>query len=1066
MTHPELAKVLRETRAEDALREQAELALLRTIAPSEGDADVSTRLRLVRLGLMYESQALDATSEGPETNNAKGLFVTAFRSWASLASMSDRQQVVAVVERELADPQLSGELLLALHLAVCGTLASRPSEVRLALKQFDLKVPNAPVSWERHVASHIARSLVLLTRKANGWADVERASLSVQTLRAMQQDFEAQWLNGQGQLSGQQQAALRLVALYHLAQVVTLLAEYLTSGAGGSDLLESQIDRHCEQARKATVAARSAQGLHFVNLVKAGALALSTNSIWHHAAGLGRDAQAFVAHLMARGRERPLFELWPAQQKALGSRLLDPYPRAILVEMPTSAGKTLLAKFSIIQTHALATGTIVYVVPTRALVNQVTMDLRADLGPLGFGVEQAVPAFELDPSEEKLLGVVPDVLVTTPEKLDLLIRKDHPATKEIAMVVADEAHCIGDGTRGARLELLLGMVKRERPQARFLLLSPFVPGSNELLTWLGGNRTVPPIRVDWRPSRRIVGALYASGRRPSRCLAFETLAAADNVDVGPGRVVKLGSLPPDDNGRTLKVLVRESVNALRSRGGILILCKGPGSAVTRANELARHAPKAEPTPELSAVIHYVTAELGDETSLAHCLAHGVAYHHAGLSHEARALIEGLIRRGQVSVICGTTTLAQGVNFPISTVLVETLKKGDEALSYADFWNIAGRALMDSTGLVVFPTPSPERRAAIEAFLRSEAHEVASQLANIVDKLESIGEEFSLRTVTNVPELSGFLQFLAHAMRIAGSEGHAASIDDVEELLRASLLYHQAKRHHGEAALQRLVQLCRAYLAQVRRLPSGTLSLADTTGFATPSVLALLARTRETPGLRSAAEWSPSSLFGSDIEPLARRIDAIANLPEITLGNEEGGPFNSKRVAAILRDWVSGASLSSMAERYRLPDDESTPEKRVAKFSTYLFSRLTGRASWGLGALESVCLAGQDPTEIQDAAHVPSMVFFGVREREAIWMRMVGVPRPIASKLGGVWKGQGRNEPASFDELRGWISGLKDSDWSRALPKGSRLSVQDMRAIWSEIGGSARAHRGTRTPENR
>ena len=36
------------------------------------------------------------------------------------------------------------------------------------------------------------------------------------------------------------------------------------------------------------------------------------------------------------------------------------------------------------------------------------------------------------------------------------------------------------------------------------------------------------------------------------------------------------------------------------------------------------------------------------------------------------------------MICGTTTLGAGVNYPITTVIVETLKKGTEDLTYSDF----------------------------------------------------------------------------------------------------------------------------------------------------------------------------------------------------------------------------------------------------------------------------------------------------------------------------------------------------------------------------------------------
>lgn len=66
---------------------------------------------------------------------------------------------------------------------------------------------------------------------------------------------------------------------------------------------------------------------------------------------------------------------------------------------------------------------IVYIVPSRALVNQVYYDLKSDLGDLNISVEKTSSAIEIDPTENEFLACDKiDILVSTPEKLDLLIR--------------------------------------------------------------------------------------------------------------------------------------------------------------------------------------------------------------------------------------------------------------------------------------------------------------------------------------------------------------------------------------------------------------------------------------------------------------------------------------------------------------------------------------------------------------------------------------------------------------------------------------------------------------------
>lgn len=727
--------------------------------------------------------------------------------------------------------------------------------------------------------------------------------------------------------------------------------------------------------------------------------------------------------------------------------------------MPTSAGKTLLAKFTIVQTKALnPNGTIAYVVPTRVLVNQVTLDLRADFRDLNLSVEQAVPAFELDPTEEKLLNDPPDVLVTTPEKLDLLVRRDHPATRNLALIIADEAHNIRDLTRGPRLELLLGTIKRDRAGARFLLLSPFLPNDDELVRWLGDDRYLPPISINWRPGRRIVGAVSLERqKRNTYQLIFETLNAAHNTDVDPGIKIPLNQSPRVTVTNSISSLTRATILSMIDRGAVLVYCRTRSDATKRALEVANLLPQIQHTQDLIAVCKYIDAEMGYSSTLVQCLRHGVAYHHAGLSHEVRWLIEDLIRRGVVNVICGTTTLAQGVNFPIRTVIVETLKKGRADLTYQDFWNIAGRAgrtLVDTFGLVAFPTPNNDHRVKYERFLASEAQEISSQLIALIEQADNLAGKFDLQTMRDYPQLSTLFQFLAHAMRVSGSNNIA---DEVEDLLRASLVFYQAQRK-GNDYVQQLLRICRLYLNQIkgRREILSVLPLADKTGFATPSVMILLQRKSKNQELSTVSNWHPERLFGDDLRPLRERIEAIAELPEIQLGRGERRPFSAHKIAEILRDWVRGESLYQLAEKHSIPkraaNNEDNPEDLLAEFSTYLFSKLLGLASWGIGALESVCLVGKEQDQEDEIGYIPSMIYFGVRHKEAVWLRMVGVPRVFANDLAQLWKQNKKTAPVSYDEIRSWIASLDSAAWERVIPSQSALNPDDMKVLWEKFTG--------------
>lgn len=1062
MATPSLDDILRELKVSESISRATDDALANAVAYTPMDTSRMPSGQLPRLGYVFEVKVIESYKAfvARRVEGARQAFTesasTAFACWTALATVksTSRTEVSAEGTKALSDEaeaiDISSHTLFAFHLAAAGLLAGRSPEARLELRRFTLT--SAPPGWGELVAEQVLQAFVLLIRKQGGWSDIDQALERIAYLRGMQPQLESAWLDG-SPTQEQPHLASILVGYYHLAQMITLVGRFLVEGlvdrarpGVGSSRVLNRLDSHRDRAEVAFDAGRNPVAGHIADLLWASCREVVQNSIWTHVETLGPSVKSLARQLARRGAERPVLDLWPSQQRALRDRLLDPYPQAILVEMPTSAGKTLLAKLSIVQTRALApTGTIAYVVPTRALVNQITFEMRADFRGLGMRVEQAVPAFELDPTEERLLKNPPDILVTTPEKLDLLIRKDHPATAQLVLVIVDEAHNISDSGRGARLELLLGMIKRDRPDARFLLLSPFLPKSEELLSWLGDEKTVPPIRVEWRPARRIVGAVHAAGRGAKRNLVLETLNAVDNTDIRPGINIPLAPAPADN---TISTIVRDAVHAFLDRGALLVLCRGPGSTETRAKELAESLPAVNPSPEMSTVIKFFESEWGGDSGIGECLRHGVAYHHAGISPEGRWLLESLIRNGHVKVVCGTTTLAQGVNFPISTVVVETLKKGDTHLSYSDFWNIAGRAgraLVDSVGVVAFPTNSKDKLEGFSEFLTGEAVAVSSQLATLLNRADEIGESFNLKLLYNIPELSPLLQFLAHALRVSGSSELATQMSDLEELMRASLVYHQVRRA-GDEHVKTLLRICRAYLTQVKGMSAGTLTLADQTGFATPSVLRLLAAKSNDADFGDAAAWVPDNLFGLNTDPLTRRIGAIATIPEISLGDAEHAKFDPHRIAVILRDWVGGKSLSALARVH------SHPNQTAQQFSRYLFSGLLGKASWGLGALEGICLAGANEKQWEAVGHIPSMVYFGVRTKEAVWLRMVGLPRLMAEGFASQWRKLRGSEPESFDDIRDWVSSLNDRQLSDALGKTSKLTPVEMKWIWKEFAG--------------
>lgn len=989
---------------------------------------------------MLELEALDERDD----ERRRVLLEDAFSCWVRLGLAEDLTP--------LSEGAIPAELALVLHIAATGTAAERVTETRQALNSF-LKpatelAPSSDSDWARAVTSDAVLAFVLLTRKGDGWSDVGLALELLQSLRDRQPQHEPGFLE---ELEDQRAGALRLVAAYHLAQLATTAGTYIETGVGSAQAAVTRLDTHRSQAQRAVVEINDGGLARVIDLVHLGLRPLVERAIWAQVETLGAAVEGLAKVLADRQNTSPTLELWPSQVEAMTQNLLDAYRRAVVVQMPTSAGKTLLAKFSIVQTLALnPEARIAYVVPTRVLVNQITDELRQDLGPLKHTVEQAIPVIDLDPTEDLFLKSLPSVLVTTPEKLDLLVRTGHPVVEKLAMVVVDEAHNIGEPNRGARLELVLATIRRDKPTARFLLLSPFMPNAESLARWLGGARG-SSIQVDWKPNKKLIGKFSIrkeknprDGRRKDKFLDLSPVAAADNYHLPVDSALDLGEVTLDKVN--LGTIAGAAQKRLERRGPTLIVCNGKPAATRRAAQIAAERIDRTLTPRAEAVLRHVITELGTDSVLATCIRRGVAYHHAGMSLETRRLVEVLLAHGDVDLVCGTTTLAQGANFPLTNVVIESMTVGKGDITHAQFWNIAGRAgrgMMSGLGIVGFPVVNDEQEAKWEKFFAAEATDIASRLADVVRSAEEIGTDFlsALNRSSDIESLSEFLQYLAHAFRVSGA---MSSANEIEDLLRSSLVFSETEQV-SRAQAQKLVQLCRDYLGSLNGHNS-LVALADGTGFSTPAINLLLGGLRANPSLRNPETWEPDALFGPRLDPLSERLELVSRMPELRLSpDDSSGIFDARRAARVLRDWVNGVPLADMVQKYGT--DKRSRESRHATFVSYLIGKLSQNASWGLGALEKVAFAGKNMAAEDASRYVPTMVFYGVNSPEATWMRMAGLPRDVASGAANVWREQRRGKPESFDDIRGWIRELPDSEWKVAL-EGTSLRPDDVHALWT------------------
>ncbi len=409
-----------------------------------------------------------------------------------------------------------------------------------------------------------------------------------------------------------------------------------------------------------------------------------------------------------------IVELYPPQEEAVKAGALE--GKNLVLASPTASGKTLVAELCALKHVLEKNGRIIYLTPLRALASEKFDEFRKygnitkkDERRIRIGISTG-DFDSTDPWLERY-----DIIITTNEKADSLLRHRAKWMDEIALVVADEVHLLNDAERGPTLEVVLARLMQVNPDIQILALSATINNVDEIAAWLKADH----VTTEWRPVTLKEGVLLN-----------------DEIQYKDGDARKIEKKTKDSG-------INLALSTIKSGGQALVFASTRKSAVTLAKKFAGEVERVLSKPAKRSLEHEADRVLaaGERTrvseSLAELVKRGAAFHHAGLGGGHRRIIEDAFRQGKIKVLTATPTLAFGVNLPARTVVIQDYRRYEagygyypiSVLEYKQMAGRAGRPKYDKCGeAILLAKTADEADYLLESYILARPERIWSRLA--------------------------------------------------------------------------------------------------------------------------------------------------------------------------------------------------------------------------------------------------------------------------------------------------------------------------------------------------
>ena len=620
---------------------------------------------------------------------------------------------------------------------------------------------------------------------------------------------------------------------------------------------------------------------------------------------------------LAYSFRKHIFSFLPSQREALHKGLLS-FKKSFSLRMPTSAGKSYITELLIYQElQKIRNAKILYLAPLRSLGHELREKYRRISRELGFTYRSLYGGSSMTGTEAILAEA--DLFITTPETFMSLEGAIDDILRQFTLVICDEGQLIESVGRGLNYEMLLSRFRKQE-HIRFLFISAIIPNIGDINTWLGGTE----------------GEVGESNYRP--CTIRFGVASTDKTsitlhvyeNVNKKSLFAFTSFVNKDESKGFKLDTQKNracLMAMKSldAGSVMLYStfkkKEYNASCYKYGEcIANIIQKGKlPSPRsflntnqrnlLDLLCEFTEYNFGTDYYETNFLKEGFAVHTGSLPQEMREIVETGYEKGALRMIICNSTLAEGVNFPIRTLVLGDIRhpSGKGWMEREVLMNVigrVGRAGRETYGFVICSDKAwwLVKEAASGENLK-EAKGMLNDIAFEILKAERIlHRQLTDEEINNMLSESGLVESI-DKMLMLSTDDFTTDEDVPLDVSSSSLSYHLGNDKHKKQ-ITRIFSVRNSYL---HGLSNDNIQMYKDTHISPVKQTTLQDVISDDCGL--------STLSTEDLSS-DEWIEKIISLTSLLMQIDD-----KKKVKTLMSCWMEGLRYVEIADKMRLPIDD-------------------------------------------------------------------------------------------------------------------------------------------------